>query len=193
MEWVPSMTESEAVVLGLIAGGVLRIDDNGAIWRIKTRTRTGRLRTLPEPTRADRLRDDGYRRVHVSVEGREISAAANRIVWMVTNRRSLPDGVEVNHEDGVRSNNRPSNLTPMTKGQNLSHSYQVLNRWRPSGERCKRGKLTAAQVAEIRSRRARGDRVTDLAADFGVTRQTIRRIAVGETWRDQYPAAVTHA
>lgn len=44
------------------------------------------------------------------------------------------------------------------------------------------GTVTAAQIAEIRMRRATGERGIDLAAEFGVTPQNISSIYRGHTW-----------
>jgi hypothetical protein len=184
------MTGSERIILALVDAGFLRIDPDGSIWRVQTRTRTGRLKTLPEPTRADYERPDGYRRGRAGVDGREVTASANHMVWMATNRRIVPPRHEINHLDGKRGNNHPTNLEPATKGEVLRHAYQKLGRWRPTGERCQRGKLTAAQVAEIRAKRAAGDGMCSLATQFGVTRRAVRLIVSGQAWRDRYLEAV---
>lgn len=87
------MTEGERVILDLIESGFLRIDDDGSIWRLQTRTSTGRVLPLPEPIRADR--EDrhyvGYRSVRARINGREFAASAHRIV-LIAKGEPLPDG-----------------------------------------------------------------------------------------------------
>jgi hypothetical protein len=51
------------------------------------------------------------------------------------------------------------------------------------GERHGRHKLTVAQVRAIRKRRAGGERLHVIAADYGVVYQTIQRIIEGKNWR----------
>ena len=51
-------------------------------------------------------------------------------------------------------------------------------------------KLTAAQVREIRTRRARFEPVAAVAADYGVTRGTVSRVASG---RSRRPGSAGHA
>ena len=50
------------------------------------------------------------------------------------------------------------------------------------GELRDNAKLTDEKVREIRKRRTAGDRVKDIAADMGVSRQTITGVLMGRTW-----------
>lgn len=50
------------------------------------------------------------------------------------------------------------------------------------GENNYHAKLTRKKVAEIRTRRLRGEKVGDLAEEFGVHRMTVSRILNGKTW-----------
>jgi len=43
-------------------------------------------------------------------------------------------------------------------------------------------KLTNAQAAEIRARRATGERLKVIAQDYGVTDRTVSKIALGRSW-----------
>jgi hypothetical protein len=66
-----------------------------------------------------------------------------------------------------------------TGDRNASRKYPELYR----GERNGRARLTAANVSAIRARLATGEKQVSLAAEFGVCKQTINCIALGETWR----------
>jgi hypothetical protein len=46
-----------------------------------------------------------------------------------------------------------------------------------------RAKLTESDVRQIRTLRASGVAITDLANEFGVSRRTIQSAAVGESWK----------
>lgn len=52
-------------------------------------------------------------------------AYAHRLVW-VHNNGPIPKGVEVNHKDGDKTNNRLDNLELVTHAKNIEHSYRVL-------------------------------------------------------------------
>jgi hypothetical protein len=181
------MNESERVILELVQSqiGVFSIDTEGRIWRHKVFTRTGNRRAI-FARRADHTGSDGYRSVRVNLFGREYRAQAHRIVWIAA-RGPIPEGQEPNHKNGIRGDNRPSNLELLTKSGNLKHAYDVLGRCRTSGERNGRHKLTSAQATTIRQRLALGEAKRALAREFSVTPVVIRKIGQGIYWRNEYP------
>ena len=132
---------SEIYITECVNNGILRVDGDGNIWRLKTRTRTGRLRDI-HPIRADKKSVCGYRFVRC---GRKYRAYVHRIVWRI-NRGPIPEGKEINHLDGNKGNNKLSNLEVVSKGENIKHSYNYLDRWRPLGTRNNKAKLTEKQV-----------------------------------------------
>ncbi len=64
------------------------------------------------------------------------------------------DGMEVNHDNGIKEDNRVGNLEYMTHGENVKHSRDVLRRG--CGEAHGRAKLTNVIVREIRQSYAEG-------------------------------------
>lgn len=94
-----------------------------------------------------------------------------------------PEGMSAAHIDGNKLNNSASNLAWKTAKENAED--RVLHGTQTRGEaavaaRQHNLKLTPEDVEEMRRRRKNGERVVDLAAEFGVTRQhasaVIRRI-----------------
>lgn len=57
-----------------------------------------------------------------SVRVNKVSLLCHRIVWMLHNDSDIPDGYFVDHKDGVRANNHPSNLRLATPVQNQANS-----------------------------------------------------------------------
>ena len=91
----------------------------------------------------------------------------------------------VNHKNGDGKDNRPENLELSTPSENTTHAVRTLKRGRAahqSGEANHASKLTAQQVAHIRRRRAKGEPLKKIAADFGVSDRTISKIALGHRW-----------
>lgn len=91
---------------------------------------------------------------------------------------------EVNHMDGNKRNNRPSNLEYCTRSHNIQHAFDkglmVPNR----GELNNKAKLTEAQVKEIREAKRTKGRFwgrNELAAKFGVTAKHLQDIANDES------------
>jgi hypothetical protein len=67
-----------------------------------------------------------------------------------------------------------------TKGRHFSKTRPELI---VRGERHGRAKLTASEVAEIRTKRANGSKQQVLADEYGVSKSLIGQICNGEVWR----------
>lgn len=178
------ITTDEMAVLSMFPIGMLSMDDEGRIWRHREISRGSVIggREIPcETRRADtgRSKKDEYRRVQVTIGKTRYAAPAHHIVWMISNQRMIPAGLEINHKDGVKDNNRPSNLELATRSGNTLHSLHDLGNYqkRPGA------KLTAQQVLEIRDLRDRKvmSRV-QVAELYGVSTVTVRNIENRSKW-----------
>lgn len=92
---------------------------------------------------------------------------------------------QVNHKNGIRSDNRVENLEWVTISENNQHAWDVLGRvCAPhDGENNPKAKLNNEKVRQIRARCDVESRV-DLANEFGVSPTTISGIALGKFWRN---------
>lgn len=92
-----------------------------------------------------------------------------------------PNGMQVAHSDGSRTNNKPSNLRWATPSENqkdrINHGTDIR------GELVANAILTVEAVREIRRRRAAGERCVDLAPEFGVSQYAISKVCLGKNWR----------
>ena len=94
-----------------------------------------------------------------------------------------PDGYEVNHLDGVKTNNFVSNLEYVTRSENMKHANAlglIDHSWR-RGERLGWTKLTEARVLEIRMS---NESSPVLGRRFGVSDSAIRDVRRGRSWSD---------
>lgn len=95
-----------------------------------------------------------------------------------------PSRPQINHKDGVKTNNRVLNLERVTGSENHIHAqiFQLCAK----GESVKTSKLTELEVLEIRaiysSRQSRKYGAAQLAARFNVTPSTILRVVKKQTW-----------
>ncbi|HEV1992499.1 MAG TPA: HNH endonuclease signature motif containing protein [Candidatus Dormibacteraeota bacterium] len=176
------MIESERVILRLLADGFFSIDEDGRIWRHRKLSRTGNQLPIFPTRRAETPRRDGYLDLKV---GRRFSALAHRIVWLHL-FGEIPEGIEINHENGHRADNGPLNLEPMTPRENDLHAYRVLGKRPCRGEDNGRSKLTAGQAASIRQRKGI-ESSRRLGAEFGVTHRVILNVWQNKSWKE-YPA-----
>jgi hypothetical protein len=104
---------------------------------------------------------------------------AHRVVWTYFNG-PIPDGLQINHKDTRKQNNKPLNLEPVTGAENILHSYRNgrPHPWhKPTSTRW-RGKqrLTAEQTAEARAMRNGGALLRDIAVHFGIGTSHAHRI-----------------
>lgn len=122
----------------------------------------------------------GYLQVTVIQSGRRILRSAHRWIWEHA-RGPIPDDREINHRNGVKTDNRIANLELVTHRRNIEHAYEYglkSNR----GERHPNHRLTAHQVQQIRARADGGESHLSLAAEFGMSRRHINDIARRVAW-----------
>jgi len=102
----------------------------------------------------------------------------HKLVWMGF-RGPIPNGLEIDHVDGDKSNNALTNLEPVTSGENQRRSWKLgLHKPRtPVNRAC-----SDAVLQEVRSRLASGERQSSIADDLGLSRGVVNRIAKGKTY-----------
>jgi len=88
---------------------------------------------------------------------------------------SNPGDYEIDHQNGVKTDNRIENLRWVT------HKENCMNRYNAKGEDSGMAKLTWRAVEEIRKNT--GVPLIEFARKFGVSRQTITFVKQGHTWR----------
>lgn len=175
---------AEEFVYQAVEMGELEIDDQGQIWRLAARRYnrwTGMTKTIPCARRRAENSAGDYLQIRMMLDGKRVHAGAHRLVWRHFNG-SIPEGMTINHKNGHKKQNWPGNLEPATDSEQIIHVRKMLGKAKQDHARNNNAKLTEAQVAEIRIRRARGESLLSLAAAFGVAFQTISKIARGKSW-----------
>ena len=170
----------EELVYKAVLRGDLEIDEKGRIWRCQVRRGdrwNGKTRLLRYNRRRAEHDNGRYLQVRVMTNLKRIHALAHRLVWFHIHG-PIPKGLTVNHKNGKKKDNHPANLELATYSEQAIHALRVLRVGRTDqwGERNSMSKLTTGQVEKIREQRAAGDKLVDIAKDFGVTFQTISRI-----------------
>lgn len=117
---------------------------------------------------------------------------AHRAAWSYANGRSVPDGMDILHSCDGRypigdiTNRRccnPAHLRPGTKSENARDMYERNRYPVRRGEAACRSKLTAAKVRDIRKRHDAGESQTTLAAEYGVTPESIHAAVRFKSWK----------
>lgn len=91
-----------------------------------------------------------------------------------------PSGMQINHKDGNKQNNRLENIEYCTQSENIRHSYRHGMHTPVGGEKHGQAKLTALDVARIRTESGSS---TALAKKYGVHRKTIMNVKTGGYWK----------
>jgi len=164
--------------------GVYAASKDGDIYRLRT------YGSRPKPilrTVAKRLKK-GYAVAHLCLDGVRKDALIHRCVWQAFNG-PIPDGLEINHKNGVRDDNRLDNLELVTKSGNARHKFEVLgaqSNFKPQhGSTNGSSKLSPDDIRAIRQLYAEGGfRQKDLAERFGVSQPMIGNIVRRDNWRD---------
>lgn len=124
------------------------------------------------------LDSSGY--IQVDARSRGLGMiSAHRLIWEGVHG-PIPPGLEVNHINGDKADNRIANLELVTHQQNVQHAYDTglkSNR----GEKHPSRKLDDRAVVEIR-RVGRTIPSRELAARFGVSSRCVRDVLAGRTW-----------
>lgn len=175
-------TLAERRLIALVRDGQWQIDEAGRIWRTSTRTglKKGGSHLVPvERRRVEKRLPKGYLMVRAMLDGKRVCGLAHRVVWQHF-KGDIPPGEEINHDNGLKDDNRPSNLLCGTAGANIEHAqrYGLLDQ---HGQRNPAAKLTDNQVAQIRLAYSKGGHtMAELADRFGVRFQHISRIVRGQ-------------
>ena len=90
---------------------------------------------------------------------------------------ACPEGFEVDHANRDRADNRPENLRWVSKAFNLAQ------RQLPCGTAHHAARLNEEAIRLIRSGETYRGRNSQLARQFGVSRETVRDVRNGKYWR----------
>ena len=145
------------------AGGNYAVSNKGRVKRVTPgrRTKPGQLLTL-------NLMKIGYYRCAPVVDGRNVPMYVHHIVARAF-LGPCPDGLELNHIDGDKTNNRVDNLEYVTHSYNMQHAVDI-------GTLKHRYTIPDSVVDEIRQRREAGESVSVIAEDTGVSARHCRDI-----------------
>lgn len=104
---------------------------------------------------------------------------AHRVSWMLYHDRHIRKNMKCCHTCDNPACVNPMHLFIGTQKQNMR---DMARKGRASKAGFKR-KLTTDQVMTIKARLTSGESPRDIAPDYGVTRQNIRMIMQGKSWR----------
>lgn len=124
---------------------------------------------------------DGYKVVTLSFNKSRKTLKIHRLlsIYFIPN----PEGKEfVNHRNGIKDDNRLSNLEWCTAKENVQHSYDNGLQSGIKGERNANSKLTEYDVLFIRYWHNKF-RLIDIAEAFNVSKSLIQKVVYRKNWK----------
>ena len=89
---------------------------------------------------------------------------------------------QVNHKNGVKSDNRVENLEWISGQDNIRHAFATGLNYGRKGESSLRSKLKDRDVIDIRDRYSNGETIASMARSYGVTETCIRLVCKRKSW-----------
>jgi len=155
--------------------GWYEISDYGRVRRVRAYNSTyvGRFLSQPNDGR-------GYLQVCLCKNGKHYVARPHQLVMAAFVGPRQGD-MQVNHKDGVKTNNRLDNLEYVTRSENAIHAYG-LGLQSQRGEKNANSCLTEEGVHGIRHLLAEGMTQELISIRFNVSQSTISSISRGKLW-----------
>ena len=123
----------------------------------------------------------GYYHVVLCRSGKRFSFLVHRLVLQAFTGPCPPEW-ETNHKDGVKSNNKISNLEWISRGLNQVHAYALGLRTQ-NGEAHHNVKLKNGDITKIRKLAMLGFSHTQIAEKFPVSRRHVCDIINHKKWK----------
>jgi hypothetical protein len=167
--------------------GLYAVTKNGRVWSRRRTDNHGHTRGC-HWLRPDTDKD-GYRHVVLCKVGRIRKWAVHTLV-LLAYAGPRPLGYEGCHGDRNPSNNNTKNLRWGTRSDNVrdsvrhgTHVFQRPNHPHAEGNRNRNSKLTIAKAAKVRQLRNQGLTLRAIGDLFGITKQSIQAVVLGQTWK----------
>lgn len=160
--------------------GIYEISETGEIVRIATHGQ--------QPKAIRRIvrsyKKNGYLAITIQFHQKRERLYVHRLMYE-TFRSPIPSGLEINHRDGNRENNRLDNLELVTRSDNMLHCFRELNPSlnRVRGTQHHKAKLTPHDVKNIVKLSRTGTSQREIAQMYGVSKNAIRLILKGKNWK----------
>ncbi len=152
-----------------VSTGLIRIDPiEGVIHTSRIR---GGKRIGNGWRRAERTLKSGYLRIYFTQRRELLHTAAHRAIWCIAHDRDIPEGLQIDHLDFVKTNNQIENLEAVTPATNMA---RLVAAGRSRGGRPR----TIPDRARFSIRMADGT-YREIAGRFGVSVSTVWKIRNG--------------
>ena len=146
--------------------------EDGTIWS----DRVGKMKTRNRPGTTYQIIN------FMTVEGKKQTFRVHILVMMAFKPCDNMETLEVNHIDGVKTNNALSNLEWCTPQENQLHAFRIGLQKPRKGESSNFAKLTEGDVKEVFRLRKQGLTQQAIGDIIGCSKSNISCILKGKSW-----------
>ena len=146
--------------------GLYAVDKEGNVFAYPNKAHSKIKQLKP------RIRKNGYAYINLMKDNKAKDCTVHRLI--ASTYIGDIEGKEVNHINGIRNDNKVSNLEIVSRQRNILHGIHV--------NRNGIAKLTHEQAEDIKKRVSMGERQYMIAQEFNVSRQVINYIIKGNTY-----------
>ena len=175
------MKYNEKAFLNLVSQGVYKLYRNGKIYRVKKANTNGNGEYRKcEPVLMDIKCSKDYIQIAFKYQRKQMYILVSRAIWIYFNGGILKN-LEMNHKNGIKDDNRLSNLELVTRSGNMIHAYE--NGLKDAcGENNGNHKLKNRDILKIRKLIKKGIKQNKIAKMFNVGSATISYINGRKIW-----------
>jgi len=122
----------------------------------------------------------GYPFIVLRRMGKTVAKTVHSLVMEVWHG-NRPEGLVINHKDGVKTNNKNENLEYVTISRNTKHSFEI-------GTQCNKGinhsqaKMNDDTVRKIRLLKSTGLSNREVSEELGISRGMVSNVSCGRNW-----------
>lgn len=166
-------TDPTGRIASLIRDGCVEIR-GGRLWK-KWEARRG---VLPEPKIADREDSRGYCTIRLTLDGDSLMAMTHRVITTYY-YGPIPSGMQVNHRNGIKNDNRIRNLEVVYPQENAKHAADTGLTKGVRGNSNSNATLSDEDVAGIILGGRVGESRDVIAENYGISKAQVSRILNG--------------
>lgn len=155
-----------------------------SLGNIKSRERTCKTltgtRSVKEKILALAKSSNGYMTVGLSIDNISKTYQVHKLVYLHFINSDIPEGMQINHIDGNKANNRKTNLELTTPSENRKHAFRIGLQLKPFGELNPQTKLSTESLLSLKAKIKVGLKDKELASTFGLSHKYINDIRNGK-------------
>lgn len=127
-----------------------------------------------------RTETNSYLIYGIVVNGKRKNISGHQLVW-ISFFGPIPKGLEINHKNGVKGDNRLENLEVVTRSENVKHAFRTGLKQPNRGSKSGTAKINEKQCEEIRKLYKEGWTYKELRTKFKF--KDVGSVVTGHSWQ----------